>query len=86
MSSDIKANAEAAEQMKNAGAESVAPLADEVLAAVGGGSFFNDLVNGVDYITNPIGSTGQKIYQDNGGSNPIVGDIIGGAGGMVGHF
>lgn len=85
MSGTMKADADAAESMQDAGAQPVAALKDNDLAALNGGSVFGDFMNVVHVVTDPIGAAAQGVYQATGGTNQYVNDALGAAGEVADH-
>lgn len=85
MSSEIKANAAAAEQMKNDVAQPVVPLKDDELATLNGGSFFDSFMDVVHDVTDPIGAGAQAAYHAAGGHNRYVKAALGAAGEVAEH-
>ena len=49
---------------------------DAARAEISGAGFFSDLSTAIDYVTSPVATGSEAIYQAAGGTNPYVGDAV----------
>lgn len=49
---------------------------DAALAEISGAGFFSDLSTAFNYVTSPVATGSEAIYQAAGGTNPYVGDAV----------